>query len=118
MRSRLRCAVIAVLVVGGLAGCSGGPDPETQAASNGRSTWHLDDKEINEGIAEQRRAGQDGVDRAEYLKAIDTFRQCLQRHALTLDNDGWNPVDNRSVDLRSVIPTCRTIRWSDTATIA
>jgi hypothetical protein len=100
MRSRPRCAVIAVFLMCGLAGCSGGPDPETPAVSNRQSTWHLDTREIVEGIAQQRRTAGDGVNKAEYLAAIEDVKACLERHDLTLDNDGWNPIDNRSIDLR------------------
>ena len=68
--------------------------------SASQSTWHLAAAEIDLGIADQQHISESGVTRAEYLNAVSSFAACLERHRLRMLNDGWNPVDNRSVDLR------------------
>ncbi len=99
-RHRWPAVLIAVLVCGP-AGCdSAKPSSWGSAAPSRPAVRFLDAAEVDRGIAEQRRIVADGVDRQDYLASVARFEKCLGRHGLELKNNGWNPVDNLTMELQ------------------
>jgi hypothetical protein len=93
----VKSRLVAVVIVAGLSGCSGGPSEVSDSSATTSIENFLTEEQIAEGVSAQADAMRDGVSIDEYESALARVQDCAASGGMGVEIYGLDPVNQNEL---------------------